>query len=889
MHMKKIHLLSFCFLLITLPSFSQWQGSKGNMPGGNIKEMMEKMKVGRFYGKVVDSTSNKGVEFASVQLIGNMFDTVSMGMKKTIIAGQLTESNGDFSLSQLPLFGKLTLKITAIGYNDLEKEVSFNIDFEKMKQSGGGMGMMGAVDRDLGNIKLSPSITALKAVEIIGTAPVLELKLDKKVFNVEKNMISTGGTAEDVLKQVPSVNVDMDGNVTMRNAAPQIFVDGKPTTLTIDQIPADAIQSVELITNPSAKYEAAGGQGGILNIVLKKEKRIGYNGNIRAGIDQRGKANGGADINVREGKLNAFISANLNQRYSITEGKTQRENLIGNPLTNIYQDNYSISDGLFAHTRGGIDWFADNRNTFTFSGNYVAGKFEPVDELNTRTDTIYPAYTSSTSYERISKTGRQFENKGATFQYKHLFPKAERELTADINYNKSSFTGWGDYSSNYFNGAGDPFGNTILQDMSSKGYTEILSGQLDYIYPLNEKSKIETGIRGTNRNFLSKTENFLKNDSTGEFELIKNQSSNYKFNDQVYAGYVILSRQKEKFTYQLGLRGESSFYTGELIDSNKTFKNYFPASLFPSISGTYDLNGKDNFQLSYSRRINRPTFFQLIPFTDYSDSLNLKRGNASLKPEFTHSFELSYLKTINQQNNVLISAYYKTSNNLITSFQKNEYDSVLKRNAVISTYENANASYAYGGELTSKHTARKWLEFTCNINAYYSIIDAKNIEAGLKNEKFSWFAKLNITIKPFKNFSIQLTPDYKSVTSLPSSGGGGGRFSGPTGGMGGQGWMGGSSATAQGYVKARYEVDAAIKYEFLKNKAASISVNVRDIFASDNSETITESDYFNQTSLRIRDPQFVRVNFSYRFGKFDTSLFRRKNNKVNMDGMEIGM
>ncbi|HEY4800965.1 MAG TPA: TonB-dependent receptor plug domain-containing protein, partial [Bacteroidia bacterium] len=310
----------FIHVICLLTSFSlfaqqgQWPGGGGK--GGNWKDMAERMKVGHFYGKIVDSTNNKGVEFASVQLIGNVFDTTTKQMKKdVVIAGQLTESNGDFSLEKINVMGKFKLKISAMGYTQKEIPVSFDVDMDKIKS--GGMSMLGAMDRDLGNIRIRSSVTQLKEVNIIAEAPAMELKLDKKVFNVEKNMVSTGGTAEDVLKQVPSVSVDMDGNVSLRNSSPQIFVDGKPTTLTIDQIPADAIQSIEVITNPSAKYDASGGGGGILNIVLKKDKRMGYNGNVRAGIDQRGKVNGGCDLNTRQGKINVFVSGNLNQRKSL--------------------------------------------------------------------------------------------------------------------------------------------------------------------------------------------------------------------------------------------------------------------------------------------------------------------------------------------------------------------------------------------------------------------------------------------------------------------------------------------------------------------------------------------------------------------------------------------
>ena len=862
--MKKIYLLT-ASILFSIVLFSQPNG-----PAGGFKGMSERMKIGRFYGRIIDSTNSKGVEFASVQLISNVFDTTTKQMRSdVVVAGQLTLENGDFSLEKINLMGKYRLKISAMGYTVKEMPISFNIDMEKMKAGGG----LGNTDKDLGNIKIRQLATELKAVEVVSSTPTMELKLDKKVFNVEKNIVSAGGTAEDVLKQVPSVSVDLDGNVSLRNAAPQIFVDGKPTTLTIDQIPAGAIQSIEVITNPSAKYDASGGQGGILNIVLKKDKRIGYNGNIRAGIDQRKRVNGGLDVNVREGKINIFFSGNANQRYSITNGNTERNNLIGKPLTNVYQKTYNANEGLFMHTRGGIDWFMNNRNTITISGNYLKGKFDPTDSLNTGTDSILSNGTVNSSfYNRRSTSFRNFNNIGSSIQYKHLFPKEGRELTADLNYNSTNFTGGGDYSTTYSNALQQPIGSTVLQNSKSNGGTQVISMQSDYVHPLGEKSKIEAGVMGTYRTFLSKINNYIKNDSTDEYTLVKNQSTNYQFTDQIYAAYATYGIQKEKMSYQIGLRTESSFYEGELIDSNKTFKNYFPVSLFPSFSATYAVNKQGNLQFSFSRRIKRPAFLQLLPFVDYSDSLNLTRGNAKLKPEFTNSLELSYLKVINQQNNILLSTFFKNSTGLITNYQASEYDTVLHKNVVINTYENANASYVYGGEITSKHSF-KWLEFSINVNAYYSIIDADNIKSGLTNEQFSWFTKGNVNIKFPYNISLQISPEYRSKSALPLGGG-----------VGRGGWFGGPIATVQGYDKPRYSIDAAIQYEFMKNKAAKLSLSVRDIFATDITKTVTNSEYFNQTSTRLRDQQFFRLNFSYRFGKFDSSLFKRKNTKVNMDG-----
>ena len=879
--MKKIF-----FLLFTL-SFFVDAFSQGQWGGGNMKGMMEKAKVGHFYGKIVDSTSGKGIEFTSVQLIGTMFDTLTKAIKKNaIISGQLTKENGDFSLEKINVMGKYTLKIVAMGYTTKEIPISFGIDMQNLKKAGGDqqamMSAMNAVDKDLGNIKLKLSSTELKEVTIVGETPYMEIKLDKKVFNVEKDIVTTGGTAEDVLKNVPSVNVDMDGNVTLRNAPPTIFVDGRPTTLTIDQIPADAIESIEVITNPSAKYDASGGGGGILNIVLKKNKKMGYNGNVRAGIDKRGKLNAGADINSRQGKINVFACVFLNQRKSITDGTTDRNNLIGNPLTNIHQTDVNTMEGYFAMARAGVDYFMDNRNTITLSGMYGVGSFTPLDNLSTKTDSLHPsAYNTSSSYNRLSNTGRTFGNIGSSLLFKHIFPKEGEELTADANFNQTTSAGTGDFTTQYLDFYNNPIGSQILQTQSSLAENQFLTLQSDFVNPITKKMKIETGIRAALRNFTSQNNNYLENVFNPA------TSSNYTFNDQVYAAYATFSQEVGKrLTYQAGLRAESSFYTGELVDSSKTFTNQYPISLFPSAFVTYHLDSTSDLQFSYSRKINRPGFNQLIPYTNYSDSLNLTRGNPNLKPEFTNTVELNYLFNFNKSDNILFSVYYKNSTDLITSYQVNEYSPVLNHNVIINTYENANSSYAYGSELTVKTSIKKWWDITGNVNIYNSVINGSNIQNNLTDQQVSWFGKLNTTFKIPKNFSLQLSGNYQSKTSLAmNSGGGGGRW----GMYGGGGMGGGNLSTVQGYYLPTYGLDVAVKKDFLKNKAASLTFNFSDVFATRKNASYSETSFFTQNTSRVRDPQFYRVTFTYRFGKFDVSLFKRKNTKVNTEGMDVGM
>ncbi len=859
--------------LFCLPLLLQAQNPQGGRPGGG-----QQMNIGRFYGRIVDDANGKGIGYASIQLIGPRFDTVSRKMEQVLIAGQLSEENGDFSLENLPVRGEFTLKVSFMGYASVEKKVTFGVSGRPGQNGGGGMENMAAkFDKDLGNIRLVFSEQVLREVTVQGEASGFTLALDKKVYRVDQNGIAAGGTAEDALKNVPSLAVDIDGNVTLRNAAPQIFVDGRPTTLTMDQIPADAIDNVEVISNPSAKYDASGGSAGIVNIVLKKNRKIGYNGSVRAGIDMRGRTNLGGDVNAREGKINAFVGGNLNLRRSLGTGSTDRTNLFGNPTTHILQTTESENNGFFAGGRAGIDWFVSNRNTLTLSGNYNRGRFQPEDQLSIHTDTIYEQYTRASDALRKSESERNFRNLGGQLAFKHLFPKEGKEWTADLNYNGSRSEGNGNFNTQYAT-------FQTQQKQENEGENRFFTTQTDFTSPLNANMKIEAGGRAAIRDYRSENANYQFDEVANTFVRVPGFADRYQYNDQVYAAYTTFSHSFTRWGYQVGLRAESSFYTGDLLDSDSTFSNRYPLSLFPSAFVTYKLNEQDNIQLSYTRRVNRPGFFQLIPFPDFSDSLTVSVGNPGLKPEFTNSLELSYQNIFAQGHNLLVSAYYKYATDLVTRYQYTEFNTILDREAVVSTFRNANSSTAYGVEFTLKNTLWKKLELTTNLNTYNSIVDATNVESSLKNEQFSWFAKENLSLKLPESFTVQISGEYQSRTAFAIDAGGGG--GGGRGGMGGGGgYYGGPSSTAQGYSLPNWFVDASIRKDLWK-RTASITLSMQDIFRSRRTGQHTESALFVQDSWRRRDPQLVRLNFSYRFGKFDVSLFKRKNTRVSTEGQE---
>lgn len=833
---------------------------------------------GRFFGKIVDA-ANKGVQAASVTLVQTKTDSATNGQTEVIVGGMLTSASGDFSIENIPAFGKYTLRITGIGYKSHEQNVAFSLP--NRNGNGDPSAMMGALDKDLGNIKLQIDDKILGNVTVTGTRPMVQMGIDRKVFNVEQNIVSAGGSAVDVLKNVPTVSVDIDGNVSVRNSAPQVFVDGRPTNMTLDQIPADAIESVEVITNPSAKFDASGGTAGILNIVLKKTKRVGYSGNIRANVDSRGKVGFGGNTNIRQNKINFFAMGNYNQRKSISRGSNNRTELRDTILRS-YQNDRNEMEGYFGFGRAGFDYFIDNRNTFTLSGSVGRGRMSPTNRADIASSSIFDnSLLDSTLNQRISYGLNRFRNWGTQASFKHNFPKTGHEITADVNYNK----GENNNRNQIFNSLYDMPQKNFLRNYGTLqlggGQNDNMVVQSDYINPLGDNSKLELGARAMIRNVDSRTDYYFI-DANGNSSFNQSQSINFKSRDHVYAAYANFANRIKNFGYQLGLRLESSEYEGTLVSKNQPFKKEFPVSLFPSLFLTQKLGETDELQFNYSRRINRPNFWQLFPFYDITDTLNISRGNPDLNPEFTNSLEMSYSKTFKNRDNFLASLYFKNTNDLITRIQEREDVDVLKKILPVLSYVNANTSYTTGLEVTSRNKITKWWELTSNANLFTSKIDLKDQED--PEQLLSYFLRLNNNFKLSKQLSFQVSGDYDSKRLVVSGGGGGFGGGGGRGGggFGGGGW-GGPNSSAQGYIRPQYSVDAAVRFDFLKDNAASVSVNVNDVFKTRKFASHTEAMGFIQDTERRRDQQVFRLNFSYRFGKFDASLFKRKNNRQEGD------
>lgn len=885
-------------------------------------------QTGRFYGKILDSLSGKPLVAASVQLISSKFDMVKKQRKDTIITGMLTLANGDFSLENVPLMGDYRIRISAIGYETLEQKVSFlspevqqklmqafasmnqppaKADSGKTKQAGppnmmevlrkafdGDMSqMVSMADKDLGNFMLKLDAKVLENVTVTGTRPMMQMGIDRKIFNVDKSLAASGSSAVDIMRQIPSVNVDIDGNVTIRNASPTLFIDGRPTTLSLDQIPADDIQSVELITNPSAKFDASGGTAAILNVVLKKNKKIGYNGSVRAGIDSRFRPNMGGDINLRQQKVNIFASGNFSTRKSLgwSDIATDYKPTRTLPAYGIMQDVNNVSRGYFAFGRAGADFFIDNRNTLTLSTNLVRGSFDNEETNNIRYDTLFTPPTSSLT-RRLTESDRMFKNLGATMSYKHLFAKPGHEWTADVNFNRSKSDGTSNFNNQQMDANSNPKGNPALQRTQSATSSSFVVVQTDYINKLSNNVKVESGLRAQLRKFSADNNNSIYNYNSNEFVLLPLVSNDYEFTDRVYAGYATFTGKvgKEgKLGYNLGLRAESSNYDGKLVSLDSSFNVDFPISLFPSAFLSYKLSDRSDIQMNYTRRINRPNFFQLMPFIDFTDPLNLSVGNPGLSPEFTNSLEANFSQQFNNNHTLLISSYFKYTTGLLTRFQYKGLNQVSKDSAIYNTWINANNSQTYGLEITSNNKFSKKFETITNLNFYNATINSQNIQKNLNNSQTSFFGKVTLTQRLGKTnqWTLQLNADYQSKTVLPVGGGRGFMGGGPMGG-------GNQAAGSNGFVNPNYGADFSIRRDIIKNKngqgyAGSLTLSMNDIFRTRIYDATTSSDFFLQNLTRRRDPQVLRLQFNWRFGKMDASIFKRKNMKGEMEGMSEGM
>ncbi|HEX7847614.1 MAG TPA: outer membrane beta-barrel family protein [Chitinophagaceae bacterium] len=808
-----------------------------------------KIKESRIYGKIVDSRTNKGIEAVSAQLfLVIKRDTVS---KDSLIAGMFTRANGDFGFDKLPAADSLKLLISAIGYETIQKTIS----------TGRG------VEKDLGNITLEAEVKKLGEVTVTAQRSGLVLGIDRKIFNVEKSLVSSGGTGLDVMKNIPSVSVDVDGNVTLRKSTPQIFVDGRPTILTLDQIPADNIERVELITNPSARFDAAS-DGGIINVILKKNKRIGLNGIFSIGAGYPDILNSTLNLNMREGKFNFFAVGSYNQNGGRARGQTLRQNKDNGTIED-YFNQYSKGERMrrFGSVRFGVDYFLDNRNTISLSQSFVKGK----NTSDEKQEQEYLDMNRQLTYygERYSDSRSLFDRSNTQLNFTHKFPQQGKEITANINYSSGTGEDNTGILNLYFKPDGTEYNPPDEVRNDGVNDNKQWTFQVDFISPKGEDAKFETGIRTFINNYSSRFDAFaiLSNGAEQKLPI----SNNYRYSELINAAYATYSNKWKSWGYQLGLRVEHSKFDGELVDSARKFGYEYPNklrkiwdALFPSFFLSNELSEGTEIQLNYSRRIRRPNFWQLNPFVDISDPVNLRQGNPELKPEFVNSFEFNFSHNYGKENNFLGVIYFRNNPGDITRYSDTisaaQYqqlnNAAVDPNAILNTFINGRVTNWVGLELTLQQKIGKHFEVIPSMDIQYRKVNARVNNLNLSNDGYSWEGSLTLNYrtvinKPsfFRNFSMQADLDYESP-----------------------------QVQAQGKSRAEYEVELGLRKDFGKDKKANLTFSITDLFNTLKFGNVYDTENFYQDSYWRRNVRSFRLTFTYKFGKADFSLKRHRDN-----------
>ncbi len=794
--------------------------------------------IGKIKGTVIDNKTKQPVQFATISLY--------KFKDSSLVTGVVATDKGSFELSSLS-FGRYFMKVKFIGYKQMV------IDTIAIRPR--------APEVTIGVIKLQSNSEQLGEVEVSTEKSTLQLGIDRKIFNVEKSIVSEGGSATDVLQSIPSVSVDIDGNISLRGSGNvTVLVDGKPSGITgssraaiLQQIPASSIESVELITNPSAKYDPDG-MSGIINVILKKNKLSGFNGSVTAGVgtnDQYNedfninKYNSSINLSYRNSKLNAYVNYGFRSNERAGSGLSNRYTFFADTAFYLNQKTRSLNKNVSHNAKAGIDFYLNDKNTLGFSVLYNTGT-ESSDQTTNYSEANNLNVISG-EYARDAKTSDAPTSVDYNLNYRKAFAKPKQELTFDGTYSTASSNDVENYSERdyvlkYASKNATPF----KQNTTTNGTNSIANIQLDYIQPLKNQMKWEAGAKTTLRNiqndFVSQTYDY----TNSEFVADTNLNNNFKYNENIYAAYATFSGTIKKFGYQVGLRGEAANTVSTLITTHEKFSNdYF--NLFPTVHLSEKFKKEQELQISYSRRINRPNTRTLNPFKDYSDPYNIRVGNPYLKPEYINSYELSYVKYWTKSV-LTATAYYRQTNGIIQRL-KTVTDSTLS----FVTFVNLNSSKSYGVELISKNDLTKWWNITTSLNVFETKIDGNNVQADLQNNNFSYMLKFLSNMRVLKNMDIQLTANYM----------------GPT-------------ATAQGEAEGMFTIDIGAKKEIFKN--ATLSLNVNDLTNSRRMKMKASDSNFTQTMERRRESRVATITFTYRFGKMSDSGKKSKQDKSNNGG-----
>ena len=752
--------IKFAVLLVLL--FTSFYNYAQQPPAGR-----NKVKV---TGKVFEKVSKQPLEYATISIMAPN-DT-------KVIAGGITNPKGEFEVAVAP--GTYDIKIEFISFKSTEIKQKSIED-----------------DTNLGVVNLSEDAAQLNEVVVRAEKSTVEIKLDKKVYNVGQDMIVKGGTVSDVLDNVPSVSVDTEGNVSLRGSDNiRILIDGRPSNAinvaeALRQLPADAIDKVEVITNPSARYDAEGGSG-LINIILKKGKNQGFNGTFIASTGLPETYGLSANLNYKTEKLNYFTTGGYNYRTNEGGGKTNSEYFNEDGTTKSYldedRDTKRTRDGF--NGRAGVEWTLTPTTFWTNAINYQKNTGEDVDVINYNNYDAARAFTGASSRLNNADTGS--ENVEFTSNLIKNFNDKGHKLTADLSISRNT-----DDSNSIITAS--PNFNTTLNDQVQK---QVLL-QADYVLPLGKGGQFEAGYKGS---FGDLNNQYVITDDLNQPD--PNLSNTLEYKENINALYTQYGFKVNKFSYLFGLRWEDTNIQVNLLDNND-FNTKKYNNLFPSAFISYEISDQSNFTASYSKRLSRPRGRFMNPATNYSSNINIFQGNPDLDPSLTDKYDIGFIKRWDKVT-FNTSAYFEDTKDVFSFVRSPTGELVNGIPVILSKPINLGQEQKFGFEFTFNYTPFKWWKVNSNFNfynvkttgenSYIDVVTGETVVQNLDNQANSWFARINSKVTlPYK-IDWQLTGMYN-----------------------------GEQKTAQGKNLGQLGINTAFSKDVLKDKA-TIAFNISDIF-----------------------------------------------------------
>lgn len=697
-------------------------------------------------GKVVDAETQAPLEYATI--------TIFSQKDSSIITGDISNDQGVFIIEAAP--GTHFAKIEFIGF---ESQIIKEITLDNKNRF-----------VDLGTIKVGVNTETLTEVEVRAEKSTVQMALDKRVFNVGKDLANAGGNAADILDEVPSVAVDVEGNVSLRGSeGVQILIDGKPSGLVgignsngLRSLPANLIDKVEVITNPSAKFEAEG-SAGIINIVLRKQKKKGLNGSFDFTVGDPRILGTAINLNFRRKKLNFFTNLGINYGRNFGGGDSYQEFYRGDTTEITLIERDQDRGGISGNIRFGADYYLNETNTFTTSFLYRLGQDDNISTVD------YQDFINNQNnfLERTFRTDEEIEDEAKleyALTYTKKFEGKGHELVADIRFQDNTEKEGSDFNEVYFLSDGTlSNADQYFQRSNNEEGERRLITRLDYVKPFGKDHKLEAGYQGSYRK--------IKNDylveelnENNEWVVFDGLSNDFKYDEDIHALYTSYGNKINKFSYQFGARVEYSDVVTELIQTNeinpRDYLNFFPSAFL-----TYDLPNNNAIQASYSRRLRRPRFWTLNPFFTLSDARNRFTGNPDLDPEFTDSYEIGHIKYWDK-GSLGSAIYYRHTTGVI---QRVITDVQVVDSLIITLRrpENLATRDDLGFEFNFSYNPFKWWRINGDMNLFRSIIDGSNVDDSFQADTYTMRGRLTSRTTIMKKTDLQLRVNYRAPRETP--------------------------------------------------------------------------------------------------------------------------